>query len=174
MCSLCFHFLFFLTLVFPASGASSTSIASPSALTSRRSSSSVAPLLLSGIAWFSSCEVSGCRYFWDKYVLCVGIDWVETRVRCKCVLRVFIIFPYDLSYCDFDFVLRWFYHGLVVVSRSFVCCFSLVCFCSYLSLFLISFGLTLLLSFLLAVLWFGGSVSFLCGGKMALFNKGNI
>ena len=34
----------------------------------------------------------------------VGIDWVENRVCCKCILRVFVVFPYDLSYCGFDFV----------------------------------------------------------------------
>ena len=52
-CSGCisvFTFSVFLTVVFLVSGASSTSMASPSATTSRRFSSSVAPLLLSGIA----------------------------------------------------------------------------------------------------------------------------
>ena len=54
-------FSVFLTVVFPVSGVSSTSMSSPSATASRRFSSSVAPLLLSGVAWFNSCKVSGCH-----------------------------------------------------------------------------------------------------------------
>ena len=45
-----FAFSVFLTVVFSVLGASSTSIASLPAATSRRSSSSPAPLLLSGLA----------------------------------------------------------------------------------------------------------------------------
>ena len=56
-----FTFSVFLTVVFLVFGVSSTSMASPSAMTSRRFSSSVAPLLVSGIAWFNSCKVSGCH-----------------------------------------------------------------------------------------------------------------
>ena len=56
-----FAFSVFLTVVFSVLGASSTSIASLPAATSRRSSSSPAPLLLSGLAWFNSCKVSDCH-----------------------------------------------------------------------------------------------------------------